>query len=178
MKKLFLILVIIAALVYLFFYKPSSTKVTQIPTNTTTGENPDPSSATFIFDDEKITLSKGISSAAGDTGLEMETKVLEEKAYGDLNKDDKNDTALLLSQTGGGTGVFIYTAAYISGPISYKGTNAIFLGDRVSPQSISIKNGVITVNYLDRKPSESFAEEPTVPTFKQFVFLSGELVEK
>jgi hypothetical protein len=175
MKKFFLLLLILIALGGLYYWKQSSNISSNagagLPASATA---PDPSSASFTIDQDTITLSKGSSTDADGN----ETTLLSERASGDLNADGKTDTALLLAQSGSGSGVFIYLAAYVSGTVTYKGTSAIFIGDRISPQSLSIKNGVITFTYLDRKPSEPFAAEPTVSTTKQFVFKNGELVEK
>src|SRR3989344_7159747 len=158
MKKILIVVVIIAALFYLFKDSKSEVKTT-VPDNPDATFRPDPTLATF-------------------SGLEGEVTILEEKAYGDINGDQKPDTAVLLAESGGGSGVFIYAAAYVSGPVNYKGSNAVFLGDRISPQKISITSGVITISYLDRKPDEPFAAEPTVPVSKQFIYKNGELVEK
>ena len=35
-----------------------------------------------------------------------------------------------------------------------------------------------TVNYLDRTPDESMADDPTIPTTKTFAYTNGQLVEK
>ena len=147
---------------------------TQDNANPTSSFRPDASSAVFSFDEGEVTLSKGRSvSASGE-----ETSLLEEKAHGDINNDGKEDTVVFLARSGGGSGIFIYTAAYVSGPVNYKGTNAVFLGDRVAPQSISIRNGNITVTFLDRGPDEAFAAEPTIETTKELVYRNGSLEEK
>jgi len=44
----------------------------------------------------------------------------------------------------------------------YLGTNAVLLGDRVAPQTIRIRNGVIVANYADRRAEESLATLPSV----------------
>lgn len=176
MKKLLVIIIILGALIFLYF---SSQKSGEVRPGEVTGEKfqPDPSNATFNFDDSSITLSNGKYEDSESESAE-EINILEEKATGDLNADGKEDTVLLLVRNGGGSGVFIYAAAYISGPISYKGSNAVFLGDRISPQSISISNGVATIKYLDREEGEPFAAEPTIPASKQFVYKNGEFVER
>lgn len=159
MKKVVILVLIALGVWYLFFVKNTVEVGPDDTTNQGDNFQPDPSQASF-------------------TGVEGDVALLEEKAYGDLNNDQKNDVAVLLSESGGGSGVFIYVAAYVSGPVNYKGSNAVFLGDRVAPQSISIANGVVTVKYLDREEDEPFAAEPTVPASKQFVYRSGELVER
>ncbi len=141
---------------------------------------PDASNATFVFDDGSITLSKGINEKAitpGGSSMQ-ETTLTDTVGYGDINGDKKDDAAAVLVQNGGGSGVFVYLGAYVSNPLNYKGSNAVFVGDRIEPKSISISNGVITLKYLDRKPNEPYAAEPTVLTSKQYVYTKGILSEK
>ncbi len=179
MKK-FLILIIILTLGFgaLYYMRGDNEGAT---TQNDSGDKvfrPDPKSATFRFDDSSVTLSNGKGVEKDGNTVIQETNLLDERAYGDLNSDGEEDAVVLLSQSGGGSGVFIYVAGYVSGPVSYKGTSAIFLGDRISPQSVSVSGGVVTVKYLDRNPDQAFAEEPTVPTSKQFIYRDGEFVER
>jgi hypothetical protein len=177
MKKLLLILIVVAALIF-FFMRGNKTEPTQ-NTNVTGSSEVNPANATFAFDDGSVTLSGGLGIKKDEANDFSETvEVLDEKAMGDLNNDGKADAVVLLARSGGGSGVFIYAAAYISGPVSYKGTNAIFLGDRVSPQDIVIANGVATVRYLDRKPEEAFSAEPTVAQSEEFVYRDGAFRER
>lgn len=169
MKKLIIFLIVLAG-IYLYATSKSEAPEKVIQEVST---SPDASNATFIIDGDSVILS---SSANLENNLE--TKLLPLKASGDLNGDGKLDTAVLLTQTGGGSGTFIYIGAYVSGPVSYKGTNAAFIGDRISPQSVSISNQTIRVKYLDRKEDESFADEPTVEVTKQFVLNGSTLEEK
>lgn len=180
MKKLLLLMLIVVAAALFFWSSPAEDNDPEDTSGTTVvGEfQPDPSTATFTFDEEVVTLSAGRSEAVDDVGLVTETELLSESATGDLNADGKPDKVVLLARSGGGSGTFIYAAAYVSGPVSYKGTNALFIGDRIAPQSISVTNGVATVRYLDRKPDEAFSAEPSVSTTKQFFYRNGELQER
>lgn len=182
MKKILLLIVILLLLGGgYYWWQSSSNPSASLPQANTGGDTePDPSNATFIIEDESITLSQGRHESAplpGSAILE-ETILMDKFAYGDLNADGREDTALLLARYGGGSGTFIYVAAFVSGPVNYKGTDAIFLGDRVAVKSISINQGVVTVNYLDRKPHEPFAAEPTVSESKQFIYRSGVFQER
>lgn len=172
MKKLIL-LIVIAIIGLGFYFSANKTEINPEDTAAVNSFKPDPGSATFTFDEGAVTLSNGKSDEDGE-----QVELLEQKASGDLNKDGKEDTAVLLASSGGGSGVFIYVAAYVSGPVNYKGTNAIFVGDRISPESLSISNGVIIFNYLDREADEPFGAEPTVLTSKQFVYANGAIEEK
>lgn len=59
----------------------------------------------------------------------------------------------------------------------YQGTNAVFLGDRIAPQSILIQNGQVVVNYADRKPGEPFTTAPSVGITKTLKVDNGMLAE-
>ena len=176
MKKAIVIIVIIIGVAALFYTISGQSPIDKTVAPTTNkGDTfrPDPSNATFTIDDEQITLSGGRKNApSGETGI------LDKFAYGDISADGKDDTVLFLVQSGGGSGTFIYLAGYVSGPVTYRGSAATFIGDRIAPESISINKGVVTVKYLDRKEDEAFAAEPTIPVSRQFVFKNGEFVEK
>ncbi|MBX4181469.1 hypothetical protein KW807_01225 [Candidatus Parcubacteria bacterium] len=173
MKKVLILIIIIAGVGFIYWHKNPQTSTN--PTSTTgSTTKPNPESATISFDDESVTLSNG-----KDTNSDgEETEILPQQDYGDLNNDGKDDTVFLVARSGGGSGVFIYAAAYVSGPINYKGSNAVFLGDRIAPKSIGVSNGVATITYLDRREDEPFAAEPTISRTIKLVYENGELVEK
>lgn len=172
MKKLLIIIILLAGL--FFFFRNDEGDTGPLPAQSDTTAI-DASNTTFSFDDGPVTLSNGngVKTADEDAGFSETVELLDERATGDLNADGKNDAVVLLARSGGGSGVFIYAAAYVSGPVNYKGTNAIFLGDRISPESVSIDNGIATVRYLDRSPDEAFAAEPTIETSEQFEYKDG-----
>ena len=181
MKKIIIIAIVIVTAFFLFTMRDNFLGSNNVPTINKTGTfHPDPSNATFIFDDESITLSEGRSEKVivHGSALTEETLMTDLLAYGDINSDNKEDVALLLTRSGGGSGTFIYLAAFVSGPVNYKGSEATFIGDRIAPQSISIKGNVVTVDYLDRKVDDSFTTEPTVHTSKQFIYKDRGFQEK
>jgi hypothetical protein len=93
---------------------------------------------------------------------------------GDLNGDRKNDAAFLMVRHSAGTGEFYYVVAYISSPDSPL-TNAVFLGDRIAPQNMLIKDGAIIVNFADRKPGEPMVARPSVGVTKTIRLVDGVL---
>jgi hypothetical protein len=178
-KSMIPLLVLGLAIGGYYWLKDDKPEADSTATTVGAGYHPNPSAATFAFDGEAVTLSNGVGRSVDSAiGLVTETRLLEERGYGDLNADKKEDAAVLLTQSGGGSGTFVYVAAFVSGPVGYKGTNAVFLGDRIEPTSVSVADGVATVKYLDRKPDEPMSAEPTVPTTKHFVYTNGEFVEK
>jgi len=176
MKKVFIVLIIVIGVVALFYFWNNNSAQDKAATpfqEKNSSFKPDPSNATFNIDDEEVILSGGRKNTSTE-----ETNILDKLAYGDVNADGKEDTILFLVQSGGGSGTFIYLAGYISGPVTYRGSTATFIGDRIVPQSISISKGVVTIKYLDRGTDDAFATEPTIQVSKEFIFKDGEFVER
>lgn len=183
MKTLLALLVvgiIVVGIGWVLFFGQSNNVANPINTEENVGFRPDPANGTYLFNDGPITLSNGRAEMeiAPNSAFAEEILITEHIAYGDLNNDSKEDSVAILIQSGGGSGVFVYLASLVSGLVRYKGTNALFLGDRIAPSNIIVEHGVITVSYLDREPNEPFAAEPTVLTTKQFIYQGGELQAK
>jgi hypothetical protein len=181
MKSLITIIILLAiAGAGYWWYQSNNESETDVEIMPTTSR-PDPSDATFIFEDGEVTLEDGkaTTNLVPDSLFGTETIIVGDPVYGDINGDKKNDAVVLLTQSGSGSGMFVYIAAYVSGNVEYKGSNAVFVGDRISPQTVTVGNtGVITLTYLDRKLDEPMAAAPTVSTTKTYVFRNGELEER
>ena len=181
MKKLFILVIVIVAVFFGFsLYKKSVTQECKL-TIAPTISKPDIANGTFNFEGEDIKLKDGraITKISPDSAITIETILTDKIEYGDVNGDKKNDSLALVIQEGGGSGTFVYLIAYVSGNVEYKGSNAVFVGDRISPESLSIsESGVITVRYLDRLPEEPMAADPSVSTVKTFRFVKDTLEER
>ncbi len=95
-------------------------------------------------------------------------------AKGDLNDDGIVDLAYIVTESGGGSGTFFYAvAAFQNAAGRYIGSNAIFLGDRIAPQSTEIRNGILIVNYADRKAGEPMVAAPSVGV-SVYLYFDGE----
>lgn len=81
---------------------------------------------------------------------------------GDLDGDGIPDRAFITTEDTGGSGTFFYLNALLKSGKKEIPAGKIFLGDRIAPQSTSFKNGIITVNFADRKPTDSFADKPSI----------------
>ncbi|HRH25700.1 MAG TPA: hypothetical protein PLD99_01965 [Parcubacteria group bacterium] len=180
MKK-FLILIIIVGVAYgLYWYKTNNSEVKKVEIAPTVSK-PDIANANFLFEGEEVKLRNGKSSTeiAPDSAVTIETALSGDIVYGDINNDSKSDAVSLATQTGGGSGLFVYLLAYVSGNVEYKSLDAVFLGDRISPESLKIdSNGNVLVSYLDRKASEPMSAEPTQLVKKTFKIVSGRLEER
>jgi hypothetical protein len=178
--KWFVLILVLAAIGTGVWWYQKDAKVEDVELMPATSK-PDPSNATFVFEDGEVELQGGqaVTNLIPDSAISTETSLVGEPVYGDINGDKKNDAIVLLAQNSGGSGVFVYIGAYVSGNVAYKGSNAVFIGDRVSPQSVTIGNtGLITLTYLDRKEDEAMAASPTVQRTKTFIWKDGQLEER
>lgn len=125
-------------------------------------------------DYKKITVAiDGRPIAIGTEG----TRFFGNEAKGDLNNDGIVDLAFLITHDGGGSGTFYYVVAALQNNANrYIGTNAVFLGDRIAPQSTEISGGILIVNYADRRSKEPFSAQPSVGTSAYFKIEGGQLV--
>ncbi len=98
--------------------------------------------------------------------------------YGDLDADGDRDAVMLIQQNSQGSGTFYYVAVATNVDGSYEGSNAVFLGDRIAPQNVEIReDGLIIANYADRNPGEPFTTQPSRGVSKYLRIEGGELKE-
>lgn len=168
MKKIFAILLLSALLVSCGTPTVSPAAVSEFQTLENPVTFPDYKNATYLIEGSFITLTNGIFEvkAAPGSASKIPTRYFGNEAIGDLNDDGKNDIAFLLTQTAGGSGTFFYVVAALQTASGVEGTNAIFLGDRIAPQTTSIQNGMVIVNYADRNPGEPFTVQPSLGVSK------------
>ena len=139
----------------------------------------DPLNATFTIERQKVRLIDGHheKQAAPGSSAKIKTVVFGKPVYGDLDGDGDEDAALFILQAPGGSGSFYYVAAALNRNGTYRGTNGVLLGDRISLQTIQIRNGVVVANYADRRPDEPMAAPPSVGQTKYLTLKSGQLEE-
>lgn len=128
---------------------------------------PDPKSATYLVEGAAITLASGRAET---------TMIFGEPVFGDINGDGLADAAVMLVQEPGGTGTFYYLAAAVNTGSGYQGTNALFLGDRIAPQNVSVSDGVIIANFAERGPNEPFTTRPSFGRSFYASFVDGKLI--
>ncbi|MBP6857755.1 MAG: META domain-containing protein [Candidatus Pacebacteria bacterium] len=119
----------------------------------------------YIVDGQKITLKNGLSEVevAPGSASKIVTKYFGNEVSGDFDKDGREDTAFLITQETGGSGTFFYATALLNKVDGKVGTDAVFLGDRIAPQTTEIKDvDILVVNYLERKNNESFDVKPSI----------------
>jgi hypothetical protein len=140
----------------------------------------DPKNISYSVEGKTIELANGRSEQAVIPGSASKiiTATFGEPIFGDLNGDAATDTAIMLTQETGGSGTFFYVVAAVNKNGSYEGMNAVLLGDRVAPQNIEIRDGVLIANYAERKTGEPFTAQPSVGVSKYLEVKNGVLVER
>jgi len=94
-----------------------------------------------------------------------------------MDGDGDADAVLLLTQDPGGSGTFYYIAVAVNQNGGYRGTHAVLLGDRIAPQNITVRNGLITATYADRRQEEPMAVLPSVAKSRCLILQNTELKE-
>lgn len=139
----------------------------------------DARNATYLIEGEEVVLINGRSEKeiAPGSALKTITQYFGNEAKGDFNGDAAEDVVFLLTQSSGGSGTFYYVAAALSLEGSYEGVNAVFLGDRIAPQTTEFRNGEIIVNYAERNPGEPMTTSPSLGVSKYFKVSGDSLIE-
>ncbi len=119
----------------------------------------------YIISGEKIRLVNGVSEkpSAPGSAEKITTRYFGNEIKKDLDGDGREDVAFLITQTTGGSGTFYYLVGALNKENGYVGTNAVFIGDRIAPQTTnSGDNRIVIVNYADRKPGEPMTAQPSL----------------
>ncbi|MBU4536897.1 hypothetical protein KJ603_02575 [Patescibacteria group bacterium] len=171
MKKdytILIVLVLVLLAIGLTVFKPFSGD------NTETILPQDYKDATYIIEGQPITLENGVfeMETTPNSATKTITRYFGNEIQHDLNDDSLEDVAFILTQENGGSGIFYYFVAALNTPEGYIGSEAVFLGDRIAPQSTEMDEGmtsngtnrqnVIIVNYAVRLPDEPFTVQPSV----------------
>ena len=134
-------------------------------TDASTAPASDPMNASYRLEGESVHLRHGRAATGFEAGAasQRKTRVLGEPVVGDLDGEDgKDDVALILVSDAGGSGSFYYAAVarHVSG--GYRGSNAVWLGDRIVVRDIAIRNGLLIVRYLDRRSDDPMVVPPVL----------------
>jgi heat shock protein HslJ len=124
----------------------------------------DEKNATYIIEGVPVTLIDGTAEQEqAETAAKLVTQYFGNELRKDLNDDGREDVVFILTQQPGGTGTYFYAVAALNTEKGYMGSQGVFLGDRIAPQTTeSGKNNIVVVNYAERKPDEPFATLPSV----------------
>lgn len=123
-----------------------------------------PANASYRLDNGWVTLVDGLAEAPAAPGssAKIRTRIWGEPTVADLNGDGLDDAVVILTQETGGSGTFFYVAAAVASPRGFSGRAGLFVGDRIAPNTVAVRDGKVTVSYMTRGQGQSFAEKPTV----------------
>jgi hypothetical protein len=138
-----------------------------------------PLDAIYTIDGRRIRLRNGRfeGKAAPGSAAKFTTGVFGQPAFGDLDGDGDEDAVLFLVVDPGGSGTFYYVAASINECGRYRGSDAVLLGNRISPKKIGIRNGAVIVDYATRHPGDPMTSPPSVAREVVLALRHGRLTE-
>ncbi len=120
--------------------------------------------ATYVIDGQVVALVDGVAETDVD-GVQVTTSYFGNELVKDLNGDGVDDVVFLLTQNPGGSGTFFYVVAALASDSGYVGSQALFLGDRIAPQTTESGPGnQVIVNYATRALDEPMTTPPSVGT--------------
>jgi len=138
-----------------------------------------PADASYLFDNNWIRLENGRAGwqAAPGSATKIRIALFGETVLNDLNNDGNDDAVIFLTYQGGGSGTFFYLAAALQENGKYRGTNTIWLGDRIGPPAARVQNGLVIVEYLDRNQNEPMTVAPSLLQKRYFILVDSLLQE-
>lgn len=156
-----------AVIVFLgFLYLQSQREPLAEPTQAVKIAGFDGKNTSFTIEGRTVKLVNGVSivESAPGSASKVTTRYFGNEAYGDLNGDGTVDTAFLVSEDSGGSGLFYYVVVALTEKNGYKTTNAFLIGDRIAPQTTEINQSAreLMVNFAERKAGEPMTASPSV----------------
>ena len=147
------------------------------PAATQSGAATTPESASYRIEGRVIALQNGRHDepAAPGSAARSTATVWGKPVVADLDGDGDQDAVVIIATQPGGSGTFYYVAVAELDGGSYTGSAGVLLGDRIAPQSVTFADGVVTVDYAERRPGEPMSVPPSVATSKRFVYRNGVL---
>jgi hypothetical protein len=106
----------------------------------------------------------------------IEVRLLEPRAFGDIDGDGFTDAAVVLMYDGGGSGRFVYLAPVLNSPPTPRVLPAILLGDRVPVKSIVIAKGEVQVTVCERAADAPMASRDCRDVTRSYVLNDERLV--
>lgn len=132
MKKVTIFVFFLFAVLALWLFLPKRDRQSESSTNYKTG--------TYLISGEKINLGR-------------EVKYFGNEVDFDINSDGKLDKVFLVER-----GKDFFVVGAVATEEGYRGTQAMLLGEDISPQSTNILNGSVVVNFAKNYNGESRGE--------------------
>jgi len=136
-----------------------------------------PESASYDIDGRMVRLRNGKHDelAAPASASHRTTEIWGAPVAADLDGDGDQDAIVIIATEQGGSGTFYFVAVAEFDGGGYTGSAGVLLGDRIAPQRVTFADGVITVDYAERRPGEPMSTRPSVIASKRFVYRNGVL---
>lgn len=177
MKRKNILFVVVATLAVIAAADYAYLSITKKPDYGALYDSPENSVYTIEKNTFALTDGKLEQSILPGSATKIKTAIFGQPVYGDISNDGKADAVMFLSQDTGGSGIFYYAIAAVNSGGKYAGLNAIFLGDRIAPQTINIFNGVANVNYAIRGDKDPMTAQPSIGVTKYLAIKDGRLLE-
>jgi hypothetical protein len=159
-RKLIIILVVFGVLYGLYVFGTRNASVTLT-------ESLEIESERTYRDVTNYTLTDGVAEAQTALGGESMTTIryFGNELFHDVDGDGEEDVVFLVTQETGGSGTFFYAVGALKRGEEYVGTHAVYLGDRIAPQSTTAGEGrQVVVNFAERAPGEPMTASPSIGT--------------
>lgn len=161
---LFIIIALVLGVIAAFVLSGESTPQIKEPEEIDTG----PMYATYIIEGQEIALVNGFKKEQIPGFMTMRTtQVFQGPFWGDIDGDQDEDAVLTIVQSVEGGAPSYYLALALRQGETYQGTEALFLGDRVEPQALHIKNGMIVLQYIDTLENASATQKTTYVKYEE-----------
>jgi hypothetical protein len=136
-----------------------------------------PESASYRIDGRVVALRDGKHDelAAPASASHRTTEIWGAPVAADLDGDGDQDAIVIIATEQGGSGTFYFVAVAELDGDAYTGSAGVLLGDRIATQRVTFADGVVTVDYAERRPGEPMSTPPSVTASKRFVYRNGVL---
>ena len=136
-----------------------------------------PESASYRIEGRLVRLRNGKHDelAAPASSMHRTTAIWGTPVAADVDGDGDQDAIVIIATEQGGSGTFYFVAVAELDDGTYTGSAGALLGDRIAPRSVTFADGVVSVDYAERKPGEPMSTPPSVAASKRFVYRNGVL---
>lgn len=122
------------------------------------------SDLSVTIDGQQFQMDDGVAeiAAAPGSAITNTLRIVGEPVLAGPDTAGNRDAALIVVNDSGGSGRFYYALAAVAQADSYRATNVLPLGDRITPQITENRDGRFIYHYLGRGPDQPMSEPPTV----------------
>lgn len=133
----------------------------------------------YTIEGNVVSFKDGLSvmDARAHSNSDARSMIIASPVSGDMDGDGDDDLSLFILHQTGGSGSFYYVAVAKNESGTYLGSNALYLGDRVRPKDLVIKEGALHARYFVRHPGEPMSSRPSILKTTVFYLQNGKLIQ-